>query len=413
MDAKFPELLESPKKHKTKFKTETESKNGPESKTETESKGNVSAVVLPQEERYAAIIEISEFGESPSAAIKSIVANPGYFKEVHLVQHGYSSSNVPYYAWPSDIKALTALGLAPVWHARLDTDKVRAGAAVYIQPDAQVADGALSMLHEDMVYGAKNAKNQTHFAVTPITSIRLDRDKRRDPLEWILTLVDVMSYGFLLVVMMVDWGRSLFNGYKYHPTFNLRAVCLFTTYPQRVQQAPTRFSWWLWNPNQCRAKSGGSALLHIPKGKNTGLSFVLRTIKTHQMLGYGAWVFGFIFYYWLFAWPWWNGLAFKGGPWGILQLLTRNPWGILQLLTRNPWAWYWQTVMVLHTLVVAIVAWTCMELPLGLLPLQVLLYTFYLTLAPLLLVYGRFHVSRASWVHFGEAKKRNNKKKKK
>jgi len=350
-------------------------------------------LVLKDQEKLAAVICISEFGECPAVGVRSVISNAAYFKELHLVQHGYSTQRKLYPAWFDDLKELTKLGLVPVWHSRFDANKVYAGAVVYIAPDMQVADGAVAMLHEEMMYCAKNDPAKTHFSITSITSVRLSDAEKRDPLQWLHSA----SYGFLLVIMMLDWLRWAFNLGKYHKTFDLRAECLFTTFPQRVQCAPERWSWWIRNTGQTRTKSGGAALLHIPKGADTGIPFLLRSIKLHNHLSYGWWVFGFALYYFLFAWPWWNVLFTKAG------------WAILYPLTRDPWAWYWQLIYVLHTLVVAIVAWMCMELPLAMLPVQVIVYTGYLTLSPLVLLYGRFHMSRASWKHFGwSSKKRRN-----
>ena len=141
--------------------------------------------------------------------------------------------------------------------------------------------------------------------------------------------------------------------------------------------------------------------MHTPKGKDTGFGFVLRTIKKHQHMGAGLWILGFIVYYWFFAWPWWS------------RYVEDSSWKIIAILAKNPSAWYWNLAYILHTFAVGCVAWSYMDFPLGTLPLQVLLYTVYLTLCPPLLVYGRFHMSRAAWKHHKvEVKKNKNKKQK-
>jgi len=348
---------------------------------------------IPKDERFSAVICISEFAECPAPGIQSVLRNKAYFSELHLVQHGYDANRNLYPEYADDKEALAEAGITLKWHSRFDPDKAHTHAVVYVQPDMQVADGAMAMLHEEMNYDAKHAPQRTHFAYSAITSIRLTERQKRDPKQWFQS----GFYGFLIVVMMLDWLRALFqppffpfvwNTYKYHKTSDLRAVTLSTTYPHRARLAPESWSWWLWNPGQSRIKSGGAALLNTPKDNDVGLPYVLRTIKLHNHLGYGWWVFGFAFYYMIFAWPWWN------------VLITRFGFSLLYPLMHDPWEWYWMLLYVLHTLVVAVVALMNMELPLVMLPLQVLLYTFYLTLFPLMLIYGRFHMSRAAWRHF-------------
>lgn len=370
---------------------------------------DASTLKVPEHERFSAVIKISQFEECPESGIQSVLCNAAYFKELHIVKHGYDINQTLYDTWKEDHNLMMEKGISVYWHNEFDTNKTHTHAVVHILPDHQVLSGAMTTLHEDMVQAAKDAPSRTHFALTGITSIRLSERQKRDVYQWMQSL----SYGFLLVVMMLDWLRSLcqppffpfiWNIFKYHKTSDLRAVTVRTTYPRRAQLAPEAWSWWIWNNGQSRAKSVGAAVMCIPKNKDVGIPFVLRTIKTHNHLGFGLWVLGFSLYYWLFAWPWWNTLVLD---WG---------WSILYPLTHDPRTWYWLTVYVLHTLIVAVVAWNNMELPLGLLPIQVLLYTFYLTISPIVLVYGRFHMSRASWKHFkyritGVNKKRKRKRK--
>lgn len=365
---------------------------GEEDKGRLDAEGAVErgVVHVPKEQRVAAVITVSEFGECCENGVKSVLDNAAYFRELHIVQHGHANNMDIYPGWAVDAEAVAgAFGVPPIWHSTFDPNKVRAGAVVYIAPDMQVASGAIAELHQQMVHCSVHDPHKTHFAITGITSIRLDTEaEKRDPRNWLQGL----SYGFLLVVMMLDWMRSLFALYKYHRTFDLRAELLFSTFPRRVRCAPKRpFTWWVRNVEQARTEDGGAALLHIPRGGDAGLSFVLRTIKTHNHLGAGLWVLGFALYYVLFAWPWWNGVALSSSVWG---------WPILYPITKNPWAWYWMLLYVVHTLVVALVAWTCVEIPLAMLPAQVLAYTVYLTLSPAILLYGRFHMSRAAWRHF-------------
>jgi len=60
-------------------------------------------------------------------------------------------------------------------------------------------------------------------------------------------------------------------------------------------------------------------------------------------------------------------------------------------------ALYWIIPYILHTALVGTYAWIHYgQFPMGVLPFQVLAYTFYLTISPIFFIYGRFHTSHAS-----------------
>ncbi len=230
---------------------------------------------FPLENRVSAVITISEFNESPEQAIQSVLENPQFFADLHLVKFGYSSHEVLYLGWEKDLEALGGLGLEPMWHAKLD--------------------GAVKTMLEDMLYYT----NRDHFGVSSITFIEHDDGFKVTPRVWI----EALSYGFLLVILMMDTFRSMLNLLQYHRTVDLRADLTITTYPNRTRVARDR--WWIWwlFTGISPSRRGGAACMQVPSQKDQGFKFVLRTVKMHSGMGLGLWIFGFLLYWFAFSWP--------------------------------------------------------------------------------------------------------------
>lgn len=335
------------------------------------------AATWPLDRKASVIITISDADESPEQAVSSVIENHRFFRDLHIIKFGYSTHAELYPGWSQDLERLNELNMAPIWHSELDASKLQSRAAIHIEPDLRVADGALAMLHKDI----DRYTNCEHFAVSSITYIEASPEAKRDPRAWI----EAMSYGFLLVIMMMDSLRSLVSLFQYHRTTDLRAQLVTTTFPNRVRLASSR--WWMWwiGTGMGTIKRGGPACMQIPAAKDQGIAFVLRTIKTHKHMGVGIWIIGYVLYYLMFGWPWWN--AFISTNWRFTAWFARDMSSL-----------FWIITYMLHTVVVGYIALIYMEFPLKMLPLQVLLYTFYLTASPVIFIYGRFHTSRASWI---------------
>lgn len=335
--------------------------------------------------KVCAVIQISEFDESPEQAISSVLENKDYFSGVVMVKHAYSSQIEPYPGFFADQKELTDSNIPLVWQSQLDVTKLpsEARAIVRIEPDVRVADGALKALIQDMT----NSR-QEHCAVSSI--LCLETASPADPRVWFSSL----PYGFLLVILMLDTFRSLANLFGYNRTCDVRGQLMTITYPNRVELAPNR--WWrFWiGTGVARTRYGGDAAIQLPDEKDQGMNFVFRTIKTHNHMSIGIWILFYALYYFAFAFPFWNTFLSPHSVWG-------------RWLVRDMTALYWMIPYTLHLALVGVVAWLYVEFPLThfplvgprsvILPLQVLLFNFYLTASPLIFLYGRFHVSRASW----------------
>lgn len=316
---------------------------------------------------FAAVIERTDANESIELAIRSVINNKAYFCEVHIVQTQGKSAK-QYAKFEDDI---SSLGLPVVYHSlRFNPNKIeRAHAAVFIQGDLQVTDGALNNLREDMVQSARFHPSITHFAVE--STLKVDTQQQR-----ILS----MFYGFWIVVLVLDFYRSLFNLNKYHRTNDLRAELVYTTFG-RKELAPERWSWWVWNNGMTRIIKGGAALLQSPSDKIP----VLRMIQTHRYMGFGIWLLFYLVYYFFCALPWWNPLFYSPER----TLLSA-------IMTRSAFTWYGILWMVLHMLMAAVLTWRNMDMPLA--SIQILLFPLYLTLSPAFFLFARWYTPRATWV---------------
>lgn len=313
------------------------------------------------------VTQISEFNESIHKATKSVIAfsKTGLVADWHIVTpFGYDTSVIND---KETLVELDKLGLVPVWHSvRLNETKLKAKAIVYLEPDLSVTDGALTQLVDHMVYTGAD-----HGAVSSILIIKSN-----------LTF-QALSYGFLLVILMLDTLRSIVCLFQYNRTTDLRMRLVTSTWNNRIRLAPYRWFFWWIGTGMTHTIRGGSSCKQVPDKRDQGVAFVLRTIKTHNHMNIGLyWILGYLLYYFIFAFPLWNYI--------IPRTFYLAPY-----LLRNPFAWYWISTHLLHMAVVGYLSWLYIDCPL--ITLHVLLYPVYLTLSPVLFLYGRFHHSRAGW----------------
>lgn len=335
---------------------------------------------FPEERLAEAVITISPHCESPQRGIQSVIDNAGYFGDaVHLVKYGYDTKRLLYPQWPEDVKRMEKLGLRIVWHSDFDPSLLTHRAIIHVPPDAQVSDGALEVLYRDM-----SAWNVwcTQFSVSSVTYLNDEHYSWKNPQD----ILNALTYGFLLVILMMDTFRAWWQLGCYYRTQDLRAQTVYMTYPNRTEVARERRLLWSMLSQTFWCRRGDAALLQAPEYADSGANFVLRTIREHNRMGLGFWYIGYLMYYLLFAWPWW----------GATYSQSESIMGYI--LNRNMASAFWISAYSFHTLVVAIVAWIYMEFPLRMLPVQVFFYTFYLTLSPLVFFYGRIHRSHASWI---------------
>jgi hypothetical protein len=223
-----------------------------------------------------------------------------------------------------------------------------------------------------------------HFAVS--TTIWIEPDPARRPTlrEWTEAF---FAYGWLLVMIVLDSFRFVLNFGAYHRNIDITARLVSVTYPNRTVLAPHR--WWRWGglgSGMATPINGGEVCMLLPlPGKDQGMAFALRLIRTHRTMGMGIWLIGFAFYYAIFATPWW------------MLFFDRLSVPLILGHGYDPRAWplYWSIPQVAHLLVVAIISYRQLYVPWGLQSLQVLLYPFYLASAPFVFIYARLARSQA------------------
>lgn len=352
-------------------------------------------------DKLSVVIQVSEFHEPATAAVTSILENRAFIEDVHIVQYGYINT-LPH--WDDLMAKLSAVGLTATWHSQLDASKLRCKAVVVLPADLYAGSSAFEALRDTIdAYGGQTRGLMRYggydqFAVS--STVYNDAAN-----------VSV-SYGWLCVILVLDTLRQWINFGHYHRSCDLRAFAVSSYWSKdepRVSLPPHR--WWRWwiGTGVCPPLSVGSACTQIPQLQH-GFAFVLRTLKTHQSMGLGIWLLGFLLYYGLFAIPWWGAL---------INEQTRLWWIARSGTWWNPlsWTWYWLTAHLLHMAAVGVLVYSNIILANAnhMATLFVLAYPLYLTLMPALLIYAALYRSTATYqaaaraVHDGLDKNDDNK----
>lgn len=318
-----------------------------------------------------AVVEKSDFDENPRNAIKSLLVNQKRVTGLHLVEFGYDSSKPLYPGWNEDLASLRQANLDPVWHNELDLTllKKETEAIVFIPPDAEVKDSAFHQLQDSM----EAAPDLGTWAVTSEVDLRSNN-----------TWYGVPAYGFLLVVYLMDAVRWAFSLTRYHRTFDLRAHAVVRTYKNRVTLVQPRWWFHVLYTRVAGTVRGGIGCKQVPD--QLGWTYLWRTIRLHAHLSLFSlwWPLVFLAYYWLFALPWWNRYI-PAHTWYLVTLLRRDPTHVISIATQG-----------LHIVGVLVVANTTMKMP-AYCNVLALLFPFYLTVFPIILVIGRFYMSNSAW----------------
>ncbi|MBX9636414.1 MAG: hypothetical protein K2Q45_02545 [Nitrosomonas sp.] len=333
--------------------------------------------------KVCAVISVSESDENCFQAMSSVVDSPQFFNQVILIKKSFNNLEQPYEKYEEHVQSLAKQNISVSWQSELNVEKINALAIIRLEPDVYASKGALQTLVEDMI--AKSG-SKDHFAVSSILIIDLEKSTN---------IIECFPYGFLLVIMMLDFFRYAFAVFGYSRTVDVRGQLLSKTYPNKVRLAPNR--WWAWwfGTGISSTSYGGASAIQWPDKKDQGLGFVLRTIKTHKHMSFGiCWLLFYFFYYLVFAFPFWH--------WLLSPTSFVGRW-----LTRDIYSLFYIIPSLLHLALVGFIAWWNVRFPnthiplVGprevILPLQVLLYPFYLAASPLFFLYGRFHFSRAAW----------------
>jgi hypothetical protein len=333
-----------------------------------------------------AITFTADYCESGFQGVDSVIRNAHLIRDLHFVRFGHNGGQEELYdGWHEHLKRLGALGLEPTWHSMaLDASKLKSLALVHIEPDLYVTESAFLTLLEDAAY-PRTLFHKQQFAVSSILNVRA-------PLLTMHAFTHAfLAYGFLMVVLALDYLRALVSQGSYHRVVDLRAQLVTPTYPkqQRLAEAPLawRWGWWWFGPSGsgiAPPTSGGTSCMQCPDARDQGMPFVLRTIRKHSGMGWGLWWWaGFALYYFSIALPWWTYVIGSYRPLWWMQRDMTNVW--------------WISFYLLHCAVVGLCATKNMRFPYHVMALQTLVYPVFVTLSPLIFVYARWHTSQNAW----------------
>jgi hypothetical protein len=340
-------------------------------------------------------IAVSNDNESMEIALNSVIrCQDLLLKRLHICKPGYNKytdmSKAAY-------NALTKAGFDIIVHNVFDPDLVTQGMAIVrIAPNLQLTPDALKTLYRNM---EKTHHRHSQFAVS--SNIRFDG---HDDMFSLQNWVNVLSYGFLLVIMVMDSLRSILNATKYHRTCDLRSQTLSRTYPcKNSVNKPSKFWYLIWTRVSGR-NEGDAECLEIVTQKDGGFPYVLRTIHQHMHMSLLniRWGIFFWIYYLLFSYPWWNQYL----PPLPVNVWHTMPWyyKLLSILlyrdmTNYAWIMWYGMHMVLVVGVTAIFYMDAAIYPMTLVG-HVLLYPFYVMLSPIIFFYGRIRISRGAYRRF-------------
>jgi len=315
---------------------------------------------LPDDLKGSALIQISPQGESCRQAIKSILRSPKFFKDVHIVYQAFSGEDHSFYAdYPEHRLALKEKGLEPILHSVLNLQKYQTLLEIEIPPDAKVQHGTFMVGLDTMAYPSCNEAGVS----SQLSLVQYENTTPREYLE------AFFFYGFLLPLLFLDGCRSLVRAFQYHRTCDVRFRRLSRAYPSTTRAPPNRwFLWWI-GTGSAMSKRGHEACIQRPRDQ--GISFVMRSIKTHRYLNWiGTWWVGLALYYVLFALPWWN--LFLSPSWGLGSYIVRD-------ITQLRWIlWY-----LFHVFLLGMVSWSSVDdYPNYMLGPHVMLSSLFLTFLP-------------------------------
>ena len=308
------------------------------------------------------VVERSAFGESCAPAVDSLRAFRGKVYDVHVEGPG-----------AVDKETLDAIrresGALEVQSApRVDPTSLRCDAVVRMAADVTCTRGAVECLLRDM---RTKSHRYDHFAVE--STVVCERGSG---------FLGELTYGWLLVLMVLDTVASILTAKGAHRSVDLRGTILYRTYPNRVYVPRRRWWTWLLFTRVCYARYIEDACAQTPDPADQGAALTWRSIRTHATGAWGfMWLTDMLMYYYVFAIPWWTFLA----PSAKNDLLATL------LSPRDFAAVYWLSPLAINMLLVVYVAHQWLVVPRSwLLALQVFLYPLYLTTFPLVYLVARW-----------------------
>lgn len=309
--------------------------------------------------KVSAVIRVSKYKESCDYALRTILENPSYFSDVHIIENGYDKSK-----YASEEKELFEKhNLEVHWHNSFNPDNCLSNhGCLMLPPDAYTTEGDLKALIEDM----PNAYTSCNFFGAR-TQLKIDAK-------------DFFSTGFLLVLVCYDVLRSFWGWLgRYHRTSDIRLI-LFNSRGNR-RFLPRELSWFppvFFLDFRIAPSFFSGSSKQVIRENEGGFSLLARTLQNHRHLRIPRirrFLLSF-FLYAIFALPWWS----------VFFMFAKDSWFYRSL------DFVWLIIYFVETIFALYVASTYFELresPLFF-PLIPLCFVFFLTASLIVFPLVRF-----------------------
>lgn len=315
-------------------------------------------------------------GSTGQYAIQTVRDNASEIDDVHVEKQHHNVHGTD----KACNEALHAAGVQHIqWHTTFDAKHMRTLALITLQSDHYVARSEWSAFLKQMETYSGPTRNMfreggcDHFGISGQYGLDVVKDVS-------------FAYGFILVTLVLDTLGYMLHMGRYFSSADVRATIAYTSWPsfQHLASPPSRALLWV-GTRVCPPLSGGGAIV-APRKEcgNVGMAYVLHAQAYHVLrtTAFGlAWITLFLLaciYYHAFAVPFWW--------WWISKQQLYS--GLSGMVWYMPWTWHWtmQSAHLLHLSFVGALALFYVEAHRGMLALYILLYPFYLSVYPLIML---------------------------
>jgi hypothetical protein len=240
------------------------------------------------------VIHITNFGESPELAVKSVIANKGLFNQLHFIYPAFQTEEESMYSNWLLIDKPNLNGVDVFFHV-LEHAKNYSPESIIVRipPNCEVKSGGFSSIKNAMKHA--NEK-QSQFALSPVT---------------VFNRFSIWT-GFFIVLMLIEtfWNRIFERGKLIEYT-DVKAY--FVMKKGKTQFFPDeRGGGWIFNPTVIpKSYAGGTCVLR--PFDDGYLMWKLHTHTNLKLMGY--WILFYIPIYFMLAISWpsvlWGAISFS------------------------------------------------------------------------------------------------------
>lgn len=227
----------------------------------------------------AAVITITSWNESPFYAVKSVLSNRKYVKELHFIFPGYDEQEEKdlYLEWPSDRKILEQSNIKIQFDARLKADNFEDPELLLVEipPNCSMKLGDFELLSSK---AKQSNEQQTHLGIG--SSINLNEFS-----PW---------YGFLVILAVMEWVMNLFFNRKIYQYTDIRARFIMSKGKYKFLPLQHTILSYFWNPYTMKKEYSNAA---IEQGKSTPREITRWILWSHETFKFGLWILPYICVY--------------------------------------------------------------------------------------------------------------------